>query len=98
MTDFCFEWPIFNRVLRQAAMMDRMMQRAGVEPGVAVRLDKGGAYYAARTRCIECPAADRCHGWLDEAAGGSLPPDFCPNVAFFKRCIETATARRPAAA
>ncbi len=98
MTDFCFEWPIFNRVLRQAAMMDQMMQRAGVEPGVAVRLDRGGAYYAARTRCIDCPAADRCHAWLDDPQGGALPPDFCPNVAFFKRCLESTAGRRAAAA
>ncbi len=98
MTDFCFEWPIFNRVLRQAAMMDRMMQRAGVEPGVAVRLDKGCAYYAARTRCIECPVADRCHAWLDDPQGGPLPPEYCPNVAFFQRCIESAEDRCATAA
>lgn len=98
MTDFCFEWPTFKRVMRQAAMMDRMMERAGVEPGIAVRLEQGEAFYAARTRCIECPVSERCHAWLDDQVAGPLPPDVCPNFAFFKRCIEAATADRPAVA
>jgi hypothetical protein len=40
-TDFCYSWPMMQRVLRQANLMDRMMQCVGVEPVRAARIDKG---------------------------------------------------------
>lgn len=89
MSDLCFERPALARVLRQAETMDRMMARVGVAPGVAVRLERGGAFYEARSRCIACVADARCRAWLGDS-GVAPPPDFCPNAAFLARCLATA--------
>jgi hypothetical protein len=39
MSDFCYSRPMLNRVLQQAALMDRMMARLGVDFATAARLD-----------------------------------------------------------
>jgi hypothetical protein len=54
-SDFCYSWPVF-RVFRQGEVMDRMMERVGVRPAVAVRIDQGMAWYDARANCIDCLA------------------------------------------
>jgi len=86
MSDFCYSWPIFSRVLRQAELMDRMMDRVGASPSVAVRLESGMAWYEARTRCIDCVHDQRCRDWLQSASPSSAEPDFCPNAQFFREC------------
>ena len=88
MSDFCYSWPLFNRVFRQAARMDRMMDRVGVSPSVAVRLESGMAWYEARTRCIDCVNEQSCRNWLESASPLSAAPDFCPNAQFFQECKE----------
>ena len=87
MSDFCFSWPLLNHVLSQTELMDRMMSRLGVNPAVAVRIDRGAAFYEARTRCIECPSGGSCRCWL-ASAETSMPPDFCPIAAFFAECAK----------
>jgi Family of unknown function (DUF6455) len=89
MSDFCYSWPLFNRVFRQAARMDRMLDRVGVSPSVAVRLESGIAWYEARTRCIECVHEQCCRNWLESTSPSSAEPDFCPNAQFFEECKET---------
>ena len=80
-------WPMFNRVLQQAARMDGMMERLGVDPVLAARQDQGQAYGRARTICLNCPAGPQCERWLAEPAGASEPPPlFCPLAAFFAAC------------
>ena len=54
MSDFCYSRPMLKRVLKQAELMDRMRERLGVGAATAARLDKGTAWYEARTRCIAC--------------------------------------------
>lgn len=88
MSDYCYSYPVFQRVLDQAAQMDRMIARIEVGPAVAVRVDNGMAWYEARTRCLECRSSEDCRAWLDrtaarEASGGAA---FCPNSAFFGAC------------
>lgn len=39
MSDFCYGWPVYNRIFRQAELMDRMMEHVGANRSVAVRLD-----------------------------------------------------------
>lgn len=86
MSDFCFGWPVFKRVMQHAALMDRMMDRSGVEPLAAVRLDQGSAWYEARTRCIECAHGVECQRWLDPPEVGDRGvPEFCVNANFFDR-------------
>ena len=68
MTDFCFSRPMLERVLHHAELMDRMMERVGVNAAVAARVDRGMAWYEARTRCIGCSSERQCRDWL--ARGG----------------------------
>lgn len=97
MSDFCYSWPVFNRVFRQAEVMDRMMERVGVRPAVAVRIDQGMAWYDARTKCIDCLAEQQCRWWLESADASAAPPDFCPNAQFFRECARNdATPMRQA--
>ena len=92
MSDFCYSWQLLNRIFHQVELMDRMMGLVGVDPAVAVRVDKGVAWYEARTNCISCCHECECRNWLECSEGLPVPPDFCPNVEFFGRCAETAPA------
>jgi len=85
-SDFCYSWPIFKRVFRQAELMDRMMERAGVNPVVAARLDKGMAWYEARTKCLDCRDGYQCRKWLERLDAPPMPPDFCPIAQFLRHC------------
>ena len=86
MTDFCYSWPQLTKVLNQAEQMDRMMDALGVNPARAARIDRGTAFYEARTRCIACTADQSCRAWLAKLEGGkaSAPPVFCANADFFR--------------
>ena len=88
MSDFCYSRPMLNRVIRQAELMDRMMERVGVDPAAAARIDRGMASYEARTRCIACCSERQCRDWLarSDAEASSEPPQFCHNAKFFRRC------------
>jgi len=88
MSDFCFSWPMFNHVLSQAERMDQMMSRLGVNPAVAARIDRGAAFYEARTRCIDCLSVGSCRSWLVSSEASPMPPDFCPIAAFFADCAK----------
>ena len=88
MSDFCYSWPKFNRIFHQVELMDRMMEVVGVNPAVAARVDKGEAWYEARTNCISCCHECECRNWLECSEGLPIPPNFCPNVEFFRRCTE----------
>ena len=88
MSDFCYSSPMLDRVFRQAELMDRMMERVGVNPAAAARVDRGTAWYEARTSCIACCSERQCRDWLtlSETQAVSAPPEFCHNGAFFHRC------------
>jgi hypothetical protein len=96
MTDFCYSWPQLTRVLNQAAQMDCMMAALGVNPARAARIDRGMAFYEARTRCIACSEDNRCRGWLarlgEEKA--PAPPGFCANAEFFRIARDPADAQQ----
>jgi hypothetical protein len=86
MREFCDDRPMRNRIFRLAALMDRMMQRLGVDPQAAARADRGMAFYAARTRCLACSRERQCRDWVARAAHApSAPPAFCDNAEFFRR-------------
>ena len=88
MSDFCYSRPMLNRVLHQAELMDRMIERLGVNPAAAARLEKGMAWYEARSQCIACHNEGKCQEWLKRAPvePSDEPPGFCANFAFFRRC------------
>ncbi len=92
MSDRPYGFPIVNRVVAQADLMDRLMAQCGADPLVTIRRDGGTSWLAARSRCIECVADSMCRQWLD--AESCHPPRcveaFCPNRSFIEAC------RRPA--
>jgi Family of unknown function (DUF6455) len=51
-----------------------------------VRIDRGMAWYEARSRCIACADQQKCRSWLARSRTGKSysPPEFCPNAAFFR--------------
>jgi len=97
MSDFRYRWPILYRKSRQPELMDRMMERMGVDATVAAHVDGGMAWYEARTKCIFCCHEGECRNWLEGSEELPGPADFCPNVEFFRLCSETNALHRPAA-
>lgn len=85
-------WPLANQVDRRARLLDRIIERLGIEPAAAARRDDGRAIAEARTACLHCPDAQTCEAWLNAARGGlPVPPPSCPNRSFFKRFARTDT-------
>jgi uncharacterized protein DUF6455 len=86
-SDFCYSGPMMQRVLQQAETMDQMMQCVGVEPVRAARIDRGMAWYEARSRCIACIDDRHCRDWIaaHEGTPQSVPPTFCRNAEFFRK-------------
>jgi hypothetical protein len=88
MTDFCYSRAALNRILRRAALMDSVMQRVGANHDAARTLDGATASFEGRVKCIACDRERECLEWLahSQAAASSVPPQFCPNAAYFRRC------------
>ena len=88
MSDFCYSRPMLDRVFRQAELMDRMMERVGVNAAAAARVDKGMAWYEARTKCIACCSERQCRDWLARSAAQAFSevPEFCHNAELFRCC------------
>jgi hypothetical protein len=87
MRDCGYGRPMLDRVFRHAELMDRMMQRIGIDAAAAARLEKGMAFYKARTRCIGCFRERQCRDWLarSEIDAPGEPPAFCSDAEFFRR-------------
>lgn len=84
MSDLCYSFPIFNRVLAQAELMDRMIEKVGVSPLALIRCDGGASWLEARTRCIDCLSEQACRAWLaSDSADAPDAPQLCPNAQFF---------------
>jgi hypothetical protein len=74
--------PTLVRYHNCVELMDRMMERMGVNPGEAVRADGGLAWLEARENCFYCQNVERCSDWLECSA--TTPADFCPNSKLFR--------------
>jgi hypothetical protein len=79
-------WPTQEQLRRRNELMDRMMQKRGVDPDVACRVDGGLALKEARAKCRYCLHEETCRRWLTIKAPRTSP-DFCPNAAFFLTCL-----------
>jgi hypothetical protein len=75
-------WPTKEQLRRRYELMDRMMQRHGVDAKAARQVDGGLAFLEARAKCRYCLQEEACQRWLTTNAPWSFP-DFCPNNAFF---------------
>ncbi|MGI9523433.1 MAG: DUF6455 family protein [Hyphomicrobiaceae bacterium] len=91
MSDYCYGLARMEHIVSQAELMDRMLERCGVDPTVAAQVENGMALYEARTRCLECPSVAQCKAWLTDVSFDPHPktPDFCPNELFFRDCKPT---------
>lgn len=99
-SDFCYSYPILNRVLAQAEQMDMMMAAIGADPLLAIRRDHGSSWYEARTRCIDCAVSRQCRDWLEDVdrVAAKDAPAFCPNHDFFLDCRHQGRGALPTAA
>jgi len=87
MSDFSHGRPMLDRIFRHAELMDRVMERLGIDPSVAARLDRGMAWYEARTRCLACRDERQCWLWLEQTDPvPTAPPLPCATAEFFRRC------------
>ena len=79
-------WPTEEQLRCRNELMDRMMQKRGVDTDVARRVDGGLALKEARAKCRYCLHEETCRRWLTIRAPRTSP-DFCPNAAFFLTCL-----------
>ena len=78
-------WPTPEQLQRRYELMDRMMQKRGVDADAALRVDGGLAFIEAGAKCRYCLHEETCRRWLTIGAP-RRSPDFCPNAAFFRSC------------
>lgn len=86
------KWPQTDRVWRQFAQFDRVMDRLQVDPGLAVRMDGGAAMKQARNICLACVCQQECRSILEGHAAGAVMA-FCPNTGFFDQCRRRGVSR-----
>jgi hypothetical protein len=81
-------WPTEEELRRRYELMDQMMQKRGVDIEAACTVDGGLALLEARAKCRYCLHEEECRRWLTIRAP-RRSPDFCPNAAFFVRCLRS---------
>ena len=78
-------WPTPEQLQRRHELMDRMLQKRGVDANAGRRVDGGLAFHEARAKCRYCLHEEECRRWLTIRTPRTSP-DFCPNTAFFVTC------------
>ena len=79
------KWPQTDRVLRQFAQFDRVMECLRVDAVFAVRMNRGAAMKQARDICLACLCQQECRSLLDSDEAAAIMA-FCPNAGFFNQC------------
>ncbi len=62
--------------------MKEMLQRAGLDPKIAIQDDSESIIREVRRRCRKCQSEDICERWLAGEEGGDNA--FCPNAQVFE--------------
>ncbi len=75
-------WPQSEKVWRQFALMDLVMERMGADPLAAARKRGGMALADARNTCLGCPFHRQCRDLLERGGDIAEPAAFCPNADF----------------
>jgi Family of unknown function (DUF6455) len=57
-----------KQILRRQELMDRVMEKCGVDVLAAIRADKGQVFFEARAKCRECPHDVACRDWWLESS------------------------------
>jgi len=81
-------WPKTQKVWRQFATLDAVMERLALDRTVAARMRGGAALAEARNTCLSCLAERECHRRLESGEAIEAILEFCPNAAFFRACRE----------
>ena len=79
-------WPTEEELNRRYGLMDRMMQKRGVDADAVREVDGGLALLEARAKCCYCGKEEACRRWLTVKAP-QTSADFCPNTALFEACL-----------
>jgi Family of unknown function (DUF6455) len=79
-------WSTQKQLRRRYELMERMMQKRGVDTNAARCVDGGLAFLQAHAKCRYCLHEEACRRWLTIRAPRTSP-DFCPNAAFFLTCL-----------
>jgi hypothetical protein len=79
-------WPQTEKVWRQFARLDLVMERLSVDPARAARKSAGAALAEARNVCLSCRLQRECSQRLESGGDAAAILDFCPNAGFFREC------------
>lgn len=79
------KWPQTDRVWRQLAQFDRVLERIRVDPVFAVRVNRGAAVKQACDICLACLRQQECRSLLDGGEASAIMA-FRPNAGFFDQC------------
>lgn len=80
------QWLQSERVWRQFALMELVMERMRVDPLVAARKCGGTAMADARNTCLGCSFHRECRDRLERCSDLAGFAEFCPNAGFFREC------------
>ncbi len=79
-------WPQTERVWRQFAQLDLVLQRLEIDPVLAARKSGGRAMANARDICLACLFQRECSQRLERGDDPRAVLEFCPNAGFFREC------------
>lgn len=81
-------WPQTERVWRQFAQLDMVLERLAIDPMLAARKSGGAAMAKARDVCLACILQRECSQRLEGRRQARTILDFCPNADFLKECVQ----------
>ncbi len=81
-------WPQTERVWRQFAQLDIVLERLEIDPILAARKSGGTAMAKARDVCLACVLQRKCSQRLEGQQQACTILEFCPNAEFLKECIQ----------
>lgn len=79
-------WPLTDKVWRQFAQFDVVLERLEIDPMVAARKSGGTAMATARNVCLACIHQRECSQRLQGERQVFSILEFCPNAEFLKEC------------
>jgi len=82
-------WPQTERVWRQFARLDIVLERLKIDPMLAARKSGGTAMATARNVCLACIHQRECSQRLQGEQQVFTILEFCPNAEFFKECTQS---------
>ena len=81
-------WPQTERVWRQFARLDIVLERLEIDPMLAARKSGGTAMATARNVCLACIVQRECSRRLQGEQQVFSILEFCPNAEFLRECIQ----------